>query len=218
MKKHDKLSRREFVITSVVGTLGIASGFTLVNTPPVVSVVKIKDDNIALAVEEAIELLGGIDEVTRDKQRIMLKPNLVSSDPRCTTNPEVVRALAMLMKDAGKEVWIGEGSAAAPGFNADEQGIYFSKDPGILDPMQQYVFDQLEIIRIYSKVPGKEPDLETPYVMKKGSTLEEFAGKIHQDFLENLKNARVWGSSAFDGQMVQRDYVLQDEDIVELRT
>lgn len=107
------------------------------------SIVKIKDDQIALAVEEAIELLGGINEVARDKQRIMLKPNLVSPDPRCTTKPEVVRALAMLMKNAGKEVCIGEGSAAAPGFNADEEGIYFTKDPGILDPMQQYVFDQL---------------------------------------------------------------------------
>jgi hypothetical protein len=27
----------------------------------------------------------------------------------------------------------------------------------------------------------------------------------------------VWGSTMFDGQMVQRDYVLQDGDIVELR-
>ena len=143
MKKQQNLTRREFVLTSVVGTLGIASGFTFAGTPPVVSVVKIKEDNIAAAVEEAIELLGGIEEVTRDKQRIMLKPNLVSPDPRCTTKPEVIRALAMLMKDAGKEVCIGEGSAAAPGFNADEEGVHFSKDPGILDPMQQYVFDQL---------------------------------------------------------------------------
>jgi uncharacterized protein (DUF362 family) len=109
----------------------------------VVSIVRIKDDNIAYAVEEAIELLGGMDEVARDKQRIMLKPNLVSPDPRCTTNPEVVRALATLMKNAGKEVCIGEGSAAAPGFNADEEGVHLSKDPAILDPMQDYVFEQL---------------------------------------------------------------------------
>ena len=143
MKEQKNLSRREFVITGVVGTLGIASGFTLADAPPVVSVVKIKDDNIAAAVEEAIDLLGGIEEVTRDKQRIMLKPNLVSPDPRCTTKPEVIRALAELMLKAGKEVSIGEGSAAAPGFNADEEGVHFSKDPGILDPMQQYVFDQL---------------------------------------------------------------------------
>ena len=143
MKKQKNISRREFVITSAVGTLGIASGFTLAGLPPVVSVVRIKDDNIGGAVEEAIELLGGIDEVCRDKQRIMLKPNLVGPDPNITTNPEVIRALAELMLKAGKEVSIGEGSAAAPGFNADEEGVHFSKDPGILDPMQQYVFDQL---------------------------------------------------------------------------
>ena len=143
MKKHKEFSRREFVITGVAGTLGIASGFTFADQSPVVSVVKIKDDNIAAAVEEAIDLLGGMEEVTRDKQRIMLKPNLVSPDPRCTTKPEVIRSLAELMLKAGKEVSIGEGSAAAPGFNADEEGVHFSKDPGILDPMQQYVFDQL---------------------------------------------------------------------------
>jgi ribosome-interacting GTPase 1 len=53
--------------------------------------------------------------------------------------------------------------------------------------------------------------------MKRGSTIEEFARKIHKDFYEQLTFARVWGSSLFDGQMVQRDYVLQDEDVVELR-
>jgi len=143
MKDHKHISRREFVITGAVGTLGIASGFSFADPSPVVSVVKIKDDNIGYAVEQAIDLLGGIEEVTRDKQRIMLKPNLVSPDPRCTTKPEVIKALAVLMKNAGKEVSIGEGSAAAAGFNADADGVHFSKDPAILDPMQQYVFDQL---------------------------------------------------------------------------
>ena len=87
-----------------------------------------------------------------------------------------------------------------------------------LAQLKQTVFDQLGIIRVYTKVPGKDPDLNEPYVCDKGTTVEELAQKIHHDFYENLKSARVWGSSAFDGQMVQRDYVLQDEDIVELRT
>jgi uncharacterized protein (DUF362 family) len=143
MKDQKHFSRREFVITGVVGTLGIASGFACAAPYPVVSVVKIKDDNIGEAVVQAIELLGGIEEVTRDKQRIMLKPNLVAPDPRYTTHPEVIKALAVLMKNAGKEVSIGEGSAAAPGFNSDDQGDNFTKDPALLDPMQQYVFDQL---------------------------------------------------------------------------
>ena len=86
-----------------------------------------------------------------------------------------------------------------------------------LERLKQAVFDQLDIIRVYSKPPGKDPDFSAPFVMKKGGTVADFAGKIHQDFLEKLKAARVWGSTAFDGQMVGRDYVLQDGDVVELR-
>jgi ribosome-interacting GTPase 1 len=78
------------------------------------------------------------------------------------------------------------------------------------------VFDLSGIMRVYSKNPGKEPDLNEPFVISKGSTLEELAGKIHKDFLTKLKFARVWGKSAHSGQMIQRDHVLQDGDIVEL--
>jgi hypothetical protein len=86
-----------------------------------------------------------------------------------------------------------------------------------LERLKQAVFERLEVIRIYSKPPGKEPNLSAPFVLKKGSTVAEFAGKVHQDFFERLKTARVWGSAVYDGQMVRRDYVLHDGDVVELR-
>lgn len=86
-----------------------------------------------------------------------------------------------------------------------------------LERLKQAVFERLGIIRVYSKPPGKEPDLSAPFVLKKGSTVEEFAGKVHRDFLESLKSARVWGSGVYDGQMVGRDHVLDDGDVVELR-
>jgi ribosome-interacting GTPase 1 len=54
--------------------------------------------------------------------------------------------------------------------------------------------------------------------MEKGSTVEDFAAKVHQDFLETLKTARIWGEGVYDGQMVGRDHVLHDGDVVELRT
>jgi ribosome-interacting GTPase 1 len=47
--------------------------------------------------------------------------------------------------------------------------------------------------------------------------MADFAGKVHKDFAQKLKSARVWGTAVFDGQLVQRDYVLQDGDIVELQ-
>jgi ribosome-interacting GTPase 1 len=87
-----------------------------------------------------------------------------------------------------------------------------------LDQLKQAVFERLGVIRVYSKPPGKEPNFSAPFVMKEGGTVEEFAGKVHKDFLDQLKAARVWGSGAFEGQMVSRDYVLHDGDVVELRT
>jgi ribosome-interacting GTPase 1 len=86
-----------------------------------------------------------------------------------------------------------------------------------LERLKQVIFERLDLIRVYSKPPGKEPDLETPFVLRKGGTVEEFAGKIHQDFLQKLKSARVWGAAVYDGQMVGRDHILHDGDVVELR-
>jgi ribosome-interacting GTPase 1 len=85
-----------------------------------------------------------------------------------------------------------------------------------LEKFTRTVFDKLEIIRIYSKPPGKDPDLGQPFVMKKGSTVEELAEKVHKDFIKNLKTARIWGSDVYNGQMVGKDHVLADGDIVEL--
>ena len=83
--------------------------------------------------------------------------------------------------------------------------------------LKSALMERLNIIRIYTKSPGKKPDLTAPFVLSRGSTMADFAGKVHQDFSRKLKSARVWGPAVFDGQMVQRDYVLQDGDIVELQ-
>jgi ribosome-interacting GTPase 1 len=86
-----------------------------------------------------------------------------------------------------------------------------------LERLKKTLFEQLKIIRVYSKAPGKDPDLTQPFVLKKGDTIADFAGKVHQDFVDKLKIARVWGNDVFDGQMVQRDHLLQDGDVVELQ-
>ena len=86
-----------------------------------------------------------------------------------------------------------------------------------LKQLKRTVFDHLQIIRVYAKPPGREPDMEAPFVMRKGDTVEEFARKVHRDFYQNLKSARIWGSGLFDGQVVSRDHVLKDGDVIELR-
>jgi len=86
-----------------------------------------------------------------------------------------------------------------------------------LEQLKQAVFQRLGVIRIYAKPPGKDPDYSAPFILKRGSTVADLAAKVHRDFARDLVAARVWGSAMFDGQMVQRDHVLQDRDIVELR-
>ncbi len=81
---------------------------------------------------------------------------------------------------------------------------------------KKMLFNKLEIIRIYTKAPGKKADLEKPFTLKKGATILDFAEEIHRDIAKNLKKARVWGSARFDGQAVSQDYILEDGDIVEL--
>jgi ribosome-interacting GTPase 1 len=85
-----------------------------------------------------------------------------------------------------------------------------------LDIVKKVVFERLEIIRVYSKTPGKPADMKAPFVLNKGDTVEQFAAKVHKDFAQKMKNARIWGSNVYNGQMVQRDHELCDKDIVEV--
>jgi uncharacterized protein (DUF362 family) len=133
-----QFSRREFLLTGAA-----VAAWAKPAPKPVVSVVRIKNDKIGMGVEEAIDLLGGVKQVTKGKHSMMLKPNLVSTQVNATTNREVIRTLAQLMQKAGKEVSIGEGSAAAPKFNVVGGEVFRTRKREILDPMQQYVFDQL---------------------------------------------------------------------------
>jgi ribosome-interacting GTPase 1 len=83
------------------------------------------------------------------------------------------------------------------------------------EELKQEIFKELEIIRVYTKEPGKPPVLADPLILKKGSTVLDAAREIHKDFEQKLKYAKVWGSTKFEGQRVERDYKLQDKDIVE---
>jgi len=80
------------------------------------------------------------------------------------------------------------------------------------------IFRRLEVVRVYTKSPGKPPDLNDPVVLRKGSTVDDFARDIHKELERNLKYARIWSKNKFDGQRVPRDYVFEDEDICELHS
>lgn len=87
-----------------------------------------------------------------------------------------------------------------------------------LDRLREEMFTLLNVIRVYTKAPGHRPDLSAPFVLKRGATVQDAAGVVHKDFAERLKYARIWSRRTFDGQMVQREHVLEDGDILELHT
>lgn len=85
-----------------------------------------------------------------------------------------------------------------------------------LSLLKNKIYQKLDIIRVYTKAPGEEPDLRAPFVLKNGCTVLDLAYNIHRDFPQLLRSARVWGSSKFEGQTVAREYVLEEGDIVEI--
>lgn len=94
---------------------------------------------------------------------------------------------------------------------------FSAHDKELQEGFRRALFETLAIMRIYTRAPGKKPDLGSPFILDVGSTILDAAAAVHKDFASGLKFARVWGSGKFEGQQVQRDYVLHDGDIIELR-
>jgi len=85
-----------------------------------------------------------------------------------------------------------------------------------LEEFKEKVTHSMRLIRVFSKPPGKEADMDHPFVVKRGSTVSELAKTVHKDLALKMKFARVWGEKVYDGQRVAMDYELNDGDVVEL--
>ena len=84
------------------------------------------------------------------------------------------------------------------------------------DVFARETFTALDIVRFYSKPPGKKPDLDTPYVLRRGETVQDAAAQVHRDFSEHLKYARLFRKSGdHGGLMVERSHLVEDEDVLE---
>ena len=91
-----------------------------------------------------------------------------------------------------------------------------AKEKTGLEELKFKIYQVLDIIRVYTKVPGRKPDFADPIILERGNTLADAAEAVHKDFRARLKYARVWGSGKHDGIMVKRDHILQDGDVIEL--
>jgi uncharacterized protein len=85
-----------------------------------------------------------------------------------------------------------------------------------LGELARWLFRALQIVRVYTKVPGKEPERDRPFTVREGDTVLDVARLVHKDIAASFRFARVWGSGVFDGQQVGADHRVADGDVLEL--
>lgn len=108
-------------------------------------------------------------------------------------------------------------SIPTPGVGISLKLISAEKGTG-LEELKKELFDLLEIVRIYSKPPAKEVDFERPFIAKRNTKLIELAKEINEDFDSSFKYAKLFRKDSSKVQIVGKDYLLKDQDIIEIHT
>jgi len=92
--------------------------------------------------------------------------------------------------------------------------ISAAKGEGI-ENVRKAVWEALGLKRVFLKKPGKEPDINEPYILRGHISVRTIAERIK--LMKHFKFAKIWGpTSRFPGQKVGLNQVLQDKDIVEI--
>ena len=86
-----------------------------------------------------------------------------------------------------------------------------------VDVFKKEIYDFLNLIRIYTKPPGKEADFTEPVVLNKGSTVEDAAYHIHKDFANKMKYTKLWRGSN-NPRQVGPEEILMEGDVVEFHS
>jgi hypothetical protein len=85
-----------------------------------------------------------------------------------------------------------------------------------LDELGPFLFRALEVVRVYTKSPGKPADTDKPFTVRRGDTVLDVARLVHREIADGLRFARMWGQNVYDGQQTGPDHPVADGDIVEL--
>jgi len=199
----------------------------LIDTPPISSeyfepwigdIVRRSDAALLVVDLSSDELLDQVD-VVRDCLR-QVKVELISDAHDVKDDIKVAYRRAVIVANKFDADGANERLEILREFYSDQLPILpTSAITGFgLEELRKTIWQMLDAIRVYTKRPGEKPDMSAPFILKRGSTVLDLAEAIHNDFAERLKYARVWGSARFPGQPVEKDYVLQEGDIVELHT
>lgn len=88
-----------------------------------------------------------------------------------------------------------------------------------IDELKESIFQKLGFIRIFLKPAGGKADLEEPLIIRAPATVEDVCNKLHRDFVEKFRYAKVWGRSVkHDAQRVGLAHKLEDGDLLTIVT
>lgn len=89
-------------------------------------------------------------------------------------------------------------------------------DLGIQDVVER-CWQELQLMRIYTKRKGEEPDFSEALIVRNKSSVEEVCDQVHRTLKETFKYAMVWGASARHvPQRVGLSHIVADEDVVSI--
>lgn len=94
--------------------------------------------------------------------------------------------------------------------------ISCEQDLGIEDLIDEMWY-KLNLIRLYTKKRGIQPDFNDPMVVRHDSSIETVCDSIHREFKDQFKYALVWGSSSkHSPQKCGLAHKVNDEDVVSI--
>lgn len=138
------------------------------------------------------------DERALDPFRLFLPALLVANKIDRNPDPEDIRVLKELT-----------------GVSFPAQAVSVESGQG-LHALGRFLFTQLEVVRVYTKAPGKPAEMDRPFTLRSGASVLDVARLVHKDIAGSLRYARAWGGNVFDGQQVGPEHRVIDGDIVEL--
>ncbi|NLA38867.1 MAG: GTP-binding protein [Methanomicrobiales archaeon] len=105
------------------------------------------------------------------------------------------------------------GRFGEPPVMVSAQSGYHIKD------LKDTIFDHLGFMRVYLKPLGSPADMDEPLIIQHPATVEDVCNRLHRDFADRFRYARVWGDSAkHDAQRVGITHQLADGDILSIVT
>lgn len=164
--------------------------------------------------DECLENIEDVTSILKEKKIILSKGEEKEENPRERKIPSILLCLKKDIPKSEENIKILE-EFYSEKFRIIKVSIF---DRESLEKLKEEIFKILNIVRVYSKIPGKPPDLKAPYITKRGTIVYEFSEKIHKDFKSRFNFAKVWNEKGVKGLRVARDYILQDRDIIEIHT